>query len=97
MAQDLQLRRTVAGINNRVQTRLTQMEHDLREAHAELDPLAVNGAIRQQLRAQRLQARSARIVREAYADCRRIAMQDAFRVAKAAADMSVQTLREEIP
>ena len=97
MEQDLVLRRAAAGTNNRVQARLAQLDRDLKALLEKIDPMGVNGAQRQYQRQVKLQVRSAKLINEAYADCRRITQEDAWRVGKAAADLLINALRQEIP
>ena len=96
VAQELQLRRVGAGINNKVQARLTQLEKDLKALLRDVDPFAVTG-LRQRQRLRKVDARSRALYSDAFGDCRRIAKEEAHRVGKAAADLMVKALRSEIP
>lgn len=97
LVQELLLRRASAGVNNAVQKRLLQLEDDLKALLLRIDPAGISGPARQAARLAKLQLRSSELIREAYADARRIVTADASRIAKAAADMTVSTLRSEIP
>jgi hypothetical protein len=96
ISQELLIRRATAGLNNAVTRRLAKLEQDLKTALLDIDPGAVTGS-RQLIRMEKLRRRSNELTREAFADCRRLATADGYRIAKAAADMSVRALRAAIP
>lgn len=96
IAQDVTLRKAGAAVNNAVQARMARMRRDLKALMVDIDPGAVSGA-RQRDRLDKLRRKSSGIIRVAMAECAAITRRDAARIAKSAADMVVQAVRDAVP